>query len=113
MWKLNTNGEGRSIFDQQPLEVSSFIEACKSAFHITKDNRYIKWAMEAFDWFFGRNIIREEVYDLNTKACRDGINRYGLNLNAGAESILSYLLAYLSIYEILTGETVKLLQEVI
>lgn len=111
-WELNTNGEGRPMFDQQPLEAASFIEACRMAFHITKDDRYIKWAMNAFDWFFGKNIIGEDVYDANTKACRDGINRYGLNLNAGAESILSYLLSYLSIYEMLTEETLHILQGV-
>jgi len=112
-WELNINGEGRPMFDQQPLEASSFIEACKTAFHITKEDKYIKWAMNAFDWFFGKNIIRENVYDPNTKACRDGINRYGLNLNAGAESILSYLSAYLSVYEMLTEETLNILQGVV
>jgi len=111
-WELNINGEGRPMFDQQPLEVSSFIEACKVAFHITKNDKYIKLAMNAFDWFFGKNIIGEDVYDSNTKACRDGINRYGLNLNAGAESIISYLLAYLSVYEMLTEETLNILQGV-
>ena len=112
-WELNINGEGRPMFDQQPLEVSSFIEACKVAFHITKNDKYIKLAMNAFDWFFGKNIIGEDVYDSSTKACRDGINRYGLNLNAGAESIISYLSAYLSVYEMLTEETLNILQGVV
>lgn len=111
-WELNINGEGRPMFDQQPIEASSFIDACKMAFHITKDNRYIKWAMSAFDWFFGKNIIGEDVYDATIKACRDGINRYGLNLNTGAESTISYLSAYLSIYEMLTEETLHILQGV-
>lgn len=106
-WELNANRDGRPIFDQQPLEVSSFVEACKDAFYITKNEKYLLWARSAFDWFFGRNIIGEEVYDSNLKACRDGISRYGLNLNMGAESILSYILAYISIYEILIDQSLR------
>lgn len=106
-WELNINREGRPIFDQQPLEVSSFIEACRDAFHFTKEKRYLVWAKSAFDWFFGRNIIGEDVYSLDLKACRDGINRYGLNLNMGAESTISYILAYISMYEILFEESIK------
>lgn len=106
-WELNINREGRPIFDQQPLEVSSFIDTCKDAFHFTREEKYLIWAKSAFDWFFGRNIIGEDVYDVNLKACRDGINRYGLNLNVGAESTISYLLSYISIYEILFEESMK------
>ena len=39
------------------------------------------------------------VYDEVTGGCYDGVGQYALNLNQGAESTISYLLARLALEE--------------
>ncbi len=51
----------------------------------------------AFDWFLGNNISKQLVYTHATGGCYDGIRLKGINLNQGAESTVSYLLARLAI----------------
>ena len=48
-------------------------------------------------WFLGENDIRMNMYDFETKGCCDGIERYGLNRNQGAESTLAYLISHLRV----------------
>ena len=40
------------------------------------------------------------VYDEATGGCYDGLGKYSLNFNQGAESTISYLLARLAIDEV-------------
>ncbi|MFN3699176.1 MAG: glycosyltransferase, partial [Dictyoglomus sp.] len=42
------------------------------------------------------------LMDPETGGCYDGINETGVNLNQGAESIISYLIAYLSMRELIS-----------
>ena len=67
------------------------------AYDITKENRYMKLAIEAFNWFLGKNSLNQEVYNELTGGCHDGLGEYSLNMNQGAESSISYLLARLSL----------------
>lgn len=93
----------RARFDQQPEEVSSLIEALALAYRITQKKAYRKRAKEAFQWFLGRNHLNQVVYDEATGGCHDGIGKNSLNMNQGAESTISYLLARLSIEECMKG----------
>ena len=54
---------------------------------------------KAFDWFLGENDLHLPVYDFRTKGSADGLEQNGLNLNQGAESLLSFLLSLLCIVE--------------
>jgi hypothetical protein len=49
-----------------------------------------------FDWFLGNNLSKQVVYTHSTGGCYDGIIKGGVNLNQGAESTISYLLARLA-----------------
>ena len=60
-------------------------------------NRYMKLAIEGFNWFLGKNSLNQEVYNNLTGGCHDGIGEFSLNMNQGAESSISYLLARLSL----------------
>ena len=83
----------KAQFDQQPLEASGMIDACLHAESYTKNEIYGNYALKAFSWFTGDNDIGEPLYDFSTGGCKDGIMENGVNLNQGAESTLSWLMA--------------------
>jgi glycosyltransferase involved in cell wall biosynthesis len=87
----------KAVYDQQPIEAATMTTAYLKAFEATGNSKYTKNARKAFDWFLGRNTIKQMVYDESTGGCFDGITRTGVNLNQGAESTISYLNARLSI----------------
>ena len=92
-------GKKRASFDQQPIEACSTVLMLKAAFDITEDPRYLSLQRRAFDWFLGENDLGIPVYNFKTKGCYDGLESGGVNLNQGAESLLSFLLALLCIVE--------------
>ncbi len=71
--------------------------ALASAYTVTKDARYNKLMHEAFNWFLGDNSLKQVVYDRATGGCYDGVGEGYINLNQGAESTTSYLLARLTV----------------
>ena len=86
----------RAHFDQQPEDTASMVETKIVAYKITKDAQHLRDAREAFQWFLGRNHLQQVVYDEITGGCHDGLGRNTLNLNQGAESTISYLMARLA-----------------
>ncbi len=88
-------GGERCWFDQQPEDACSAVQAKITAYKITKNTKHLKDALKAFNWFLGKNALKQMVYDEVTGGCCDGLEKKGLNLNQGAESTLSYLLARL------------------
>ena len=90
----------RSFHDQQPVDAASMVQAYKVAYKITKDKDYYKKSIISFNWFLGRNSINQSVYDEVTGGCFDGLLPNCLNLNQGAESTISYLLARLNVEEL-------------
>ncbi len=92
------NGE-RAFFDQQPLDASSMTLVCLKAFNITKNKEYYNKAVLAFNWFLGKNHLKQMMYDDSTGGCYDGLGKHSVNLNQGAESTVSYLLARIFLEE--------------
>jgi len=88
-------------FDQQPIDAAALVETCGLAYQILKQNFYKKRMIDAFYWFFGKNAIKKPLFDPLTGGCRDGLSENGVNLNEGAESSIMYLIARLTIMEIL------------
>jgi len=82
-WK---RGGAKARFDQQTIEAGAYVELYRLAGDTPR-------AVRAFEWFEGRNIHGLPVYDPDTGGCLDGLTPEGANLNQGAESTLSYLLA--------------------
>ena len=70
------------------------------AYFATKKEIYKKRACQAFQWFLGKNYLSQLIYDESTGGCYDGLGRNSLNMNQGAESTISYLLARLAINDI-------------
>jgi uncharacterized protein YyaL (SSP411 family) len=90
----------RAYFDQQPEDTASMVETKALAYKITKNKKHRRDALNAFQWFLGKNHLNQMVYDEVTGGCNDGIDKDCINLNQGAESTVSYLLARLAIEEI-------------
>ncbi len=86
----------RAYFDQQPVDAASMVQVFLTAWRVTKDESYYEKAGLSFSWFLGRNSIGQFVYDEVTGGCFDGLLPACVNLNQGAESTISYLLARMS-----------------
>jgi len=90
----NRHGE-RAFFDQQPLDVSGIVLTYLAAFKVTNERDFYNKAVLAFNWFLGRNYLKQMMYDEATGGCYDGLGKHTVNLNQGAESTISYLTARL------------------
>ncbi|MFH1390909.1 MAG: glycosyltransferase family 4 protein [Candidatus Diapherotrites archaeon] len=95
--KWFVKNEDRGFFDQQPIEAAEMTTAFVKAYEKTGNQNYLKKARNAFDWFLGKNSHNQMVYDESTGGCFDGLTKTGVNANQGAEAIVSYLIARLSI----------------
>jgi len=100
-------GKQKALFDQQPIEAADMVLAYLSLYKIDLNAEYLHKAKNWFSWYHGNNLKKVEVYDNVTGGCFDGINQNGVNLNQGAESILTYLIAYLDFSDVLLKTTFK------
>ncbi len=91
----------RAYFDQQPVDVASMVQTLAMGYKLTKNQNYGDKALIAFNWFLGKNTLKQVVYNEASGGCCDGLDESGINQNQGAESTLSYLLARLSLEELL------------
>jgi len=57
----------------------------------------------AFNWFLGNNHLHQIIYNPCTGGCYDGLEDSYINLNQGAESTVSYLMARLTIEKSFQG----------
>lgn len=94
-----SKGGEKAHFDQQPIEAAAMVDACIAAFEITQDKEWITDAYHCLNWYQGHNELHLPLYDHSTGGCRDGLEAQGVNQNQGAESVLCWLMALLSIYK--------------
>jgi len=80
-------------FDQQPLEPAALIDACVAAYQATGETRWEQEARRCFAWYLGDNDLQASLIHPETGGCQDGLTPTAVNLNQGAESILSYLMS--------------------
>jgi len=95
----NRNGT-RSFFDQQPIDASSMVQTYLVAHSITENKKYYNNAVLAFNWFLGKNHLKQMIYNEITGGCHDGLSKNCINLNQGAESTIEYLISRLMLEEI-------------
>lgn len=82
-------GTPRLRYDQQPIEVAAFADACATAAELTGDDRWHLGVRQAVDWFLGANDGGAVMWDEETGGGYDGLTPDGPNLNQGAESTLA------------------------
>jgi glycosyltransferase involved in cell wall biosynthesis len=78
---------------EQAIDVCYTILALYAFHQVYLDKNYVQKMQLAFDWFLGRNHLHQIMYNPCTGGCYDGLERENVNLNQGAESTISYLLA--------------------
>ncbi len=97
-------GQEPAQFDQQPIEPAALIGACKAAYRVSGDGRWLAEMRRCFEWYIGRNDQGLTMIDFKSRGCYDGLEAGSVNQNQGAESTLSWLLSLLTMHEMQTGE---------
>jgi hypothetical protein len=81
---------------EQPIDVAYTILALSKFYNTFKDEKYLRKMKMAFNWFLGDNHLHQIIYNPATGGCYDGLEDQYINLNQGAESTVSYLMARLT-----------------
>jgi len=89
-------GEVAGHFGEQPIDVACTIMTLGQFYDAFKDEDYRVKMETAFNWFFGNNRLHQIIYNPCTGGCYDGLEETHVNLNQGAESAISYLMARLT-----------------
>jgi phosphoribosylaminoimidazole-succinocarboxamide synthase len=90
-------GQEAGHFGEQPIDVAYTIMTLGKFYDVLKDEEYKKKMVTAFNWFLGNNRLHQIIYNPSTGGCYDGLEETHVNLNQGAESTVSYLMARLTI----------------
>jgi hypothetical protein len=90
-------GQKAERFGEQPIDVSYTIMTLSAFYDEFKDENYHRKMKIAFNWFLGNNHLHQIIYNPMTGGCYDGLEETQININQGAESTLSYLMARLTI----------------
>ena len=97
-WLLSKDDQNNPpIGGEQPIDVAYTIMALSKFYDAFGKKQYAKKMKIAFDWFLGKNHLNQIVYNPCTGGCYDGLEENYINLNQGAESTASYLMARLTI----------------
>ena len=92
-----SKGGDREHYGEQPIDVSYTVMALHAFYCVFKDDDYLNKLKIAFNWFLGNNHLNQIIYNPCTGGCYDGLEEYQVNLNQGAESTISYLMARLTV----------------
>jgi hypothetical protein len=90
-------GAEPALYDEQPIEACATALAHLVAYDVTGDGAMLELARRSFAWYSGKNSCDESMIDGETGGCCDGITPDGINQNQGAESIVGYCIAHLSL----------------
>lgn len=88
-----------ALFDQQPVDAASIALACAEAYQVIGKDEYHYLADVAHKWYRGLNYHGLSLYNSATGGCYDALTEEGVNLNQGAEAVLSLLLTDLALEE--------------
>ncbi len=89
-------GQVAGHFGEQPIDVAYTIMTLSKFYDAFLDEEYRLKMETAFNWFLGNNRLHHIIYNPCTGGCYDGLEETHVNLNQGAESTLSYLMARLT-----------------
>lgn len=90
-------GKEAPKFGEQPIDVAYTIMTLSMFYDRFNKKEYLDKMIQAFNWFLGENRLNQIVYNPCTGGCYDGLEEHNVNLNQGAESTVSYLLARLTL----------------
>ena len=84
-------------FGEQPIDVAYTVMTLSKFYDNFNNKEYLDKMLIAFNWFLGKNRLQQIIYNPCTGGCYDGLEETHVNLNQGAESTVSYLMARLTI----------------
>jgi glycosyltransferase involved in cell wall biosynthesis len=90
-------GQPMSHYGEQPIDVGYTIMTLSKFYDVFANEDYMLKMETAFNWFLGNNRLNQVIYNPCTGGCYDGLEETHVNLNQGAESSLSYLMARLTV----------------
>ncbi|HEX7493194.1 MAG TPA: hypothetical protein VF346_03165, partial [Bacteroidales bacterium] len=90
-------GQKAGHFGEQPIDVAYTIMTLSKFYDVFEDEDYLINMETAFNWFLGNNRLHQIIYNPCTGGCYDGLEETHVNLNQGAESSISYLMARLTV----------------
>ena len=90
-------GQEKKHFGEQPLEFAYTILALEWFYKEFEDPVYLDHMGATFNWYLGKNHLHHIIYNPCTGGCYDGLEEHHINLNQGAESTISFLLARLTV----------------
>lgn len=88
-------GTEPNVFGEQPIDVAYTIMTLGLFYDTFGEKSYLKKMNTGFEWFLGKNHLHQVIYNPCTGGCYDGLEESHVNLNQGAESTVSYLMARL------------------
>lgn len=94
--KIGEEINHEKVGGEQPIDVAYTILALSKFYNALKDETYYEKMVIGFSWFLGNNHLHQIVYNPCTGGCYDGLEDKYINLNQGAESTVSYLMARLT-----------------
>jgi glycosyltransferase involved in cell wall biosynthesis len=89
-------GDVAGHYGEQPIDVAYTIMTLGKFHNVFSGEIYLEKMETAFNWFLGKNRLHQIIYNPCTGGCYDGLEETHVNLNQGAESTVSYLLARLT-----------------
>ncbi len=90
-------GQEKARYGEQPIDVAYTILALQLFHETFPDTGYREKMETAFNWFLGQHHLNQTIYNPCTGGCYDGLEETQVNLNQGAESTVSYLMARLAV----------------
>jgi Glycosyltransferase len=93
-WSIRGQKAGR--FGEQPIDVAYTIMTLSKFYDVFMNEDYRLKMETAFNWFLGNNRLNQIIYNPCTGGCYDGLEETHVNLNQGAESTVSFLMARLT-----------------
>ena len=93
---LNKDAEPAE-YGEQPIDVAYTLMTLSRFYDVLYDHEYLRKMTIAFNWFSGNNRLHHIVYNPCTGGCYDGLEETHVNINQGAESTISYLMARMTV----------------
>lgn len=84
-------------FGEQPIDVAYSIIALQEFNKCFNEKKYVAYMKTAFEWYLGNNHLNQIIYNPVSGGCYDGLEHDHVNINQGAESTVTYLMARICI----------------
>jgi len=91
-------------YDEQTVEACETALTYLDAYELTGDREYLNKAKICHAWYEGMNSKGLSLIERESGACFDGITEHGVNLNMGAESLISYVISFLKLSDVYASE---------